>query len=208
MLPRLHVVTDDVVLAATNFPAQALEIVHQLGERVALHLRSRTVSSRKLYELASALGQLPGATILVNDRVDVACAVRSAGVQLPQSGLPPAAARLLLGEQRWIGCSVHDEAEARTALDQGADFLIAGTIYASESHPGWPPAGTDFVRRLCGWSACPVIAIGGIDVSRVYDCCAAGAHGVAVLRAVWRAERPVLAARQLLDCLQSSLVKS
>ncbi len=208
MLPRLHLVTDDQVLAAPDFAVRAEAVVCALGASVALHLRSRTASSRALYDLAVRLGALPHAVILINDRVDVALAAHAAGVQLPQGGLPVAAARSLLRGQRWIGYSVHNEAESLSSQAQGADYLLAGTIFASASHPDFPPQGTELLRVLRTAVRRPIVAIGGIDASRVSQCCEAGAYGVAVIRAVWQAAEPVAAARQLLDRLELSILNS
>jgi thiamine-phosphate diphosphorylase len=198
MLPRLHLVTNDAVLSASTFPAQAEAILQEFGAHVALHLRARTSSGRALHELALRLMGVPKATLLLNERVDVALVTGAAGVQLPAHALPVETVRALLGPDRWIGCSVHDLAEASHAEAEGADFLLAGTIYASATHPAARAQGPAFLQNLCAQVRLPIIAIGGIDHSRVSECLGAGAYGVAVIGAVWNATRPVLAARALL----------
>lgn len=206
MLPRLHLITDDVVLAAPSFAETAESILLDLGDRVALHLRSRSCSGRNLYQLAARLARLPGAVTLINERVDVALVAGCAGVQLPAFSLPVEDARALLGPDRWIGRSVHTLEEARQAEAEGADFLLAGTIYASQTHADAPPRGPLFLADLHNAVQLPIMAIGGIERGRVGECRRAGAFGVAVIRAVWRAPDPLSAARELLAELQSGIL--
>ena len=208
MLPRLHLITDDAVLAAPEFTRLAESILLELGAHVALHLRGRSASARTIYQFAAGLGRLPGAVVLVNDRVDVALAAESAGVQLPGGAMSVEIARALLGPDRWIGCSVHDLEEARLAEAEGADFLIAGTIYASGTHVGARAQGPVFLDALRTAVQVPVLAIGGVQRERVAECRRAGAFGVAVIRAVWQAPDPLLAARELLDELQSGILNA
>jgi thiamine monophosphate synthase len=84
---------------------------------------------------------------------------------------------------------VHAEGEAREAFGEGADFVLAGTLYESRSHPGRPPTGLTWLARI-GSGAGRVIGIGGITPPRVAPVLESGAYGVAVLSAVWMAPRP------------------
>ena len=201
-LPRLHLVTDDRVVAAPAFRETAAAVNKMGSGDLALHLRSPGASGRALYEMAATLAGMAaasGALLLVNDRADVARAAGAGGVQLPRRGIPPDAARRLMGAAGTIGASVHSLAEAREA--DGADFLLAGTIFRSGSHPDRPPAGTSLIREVVPIGR-PVIAIGGITPGRVPEVLAAGAWGVAVLAAVWDAGDPVDAVGQFLETLR------
>jgi thiamine-phosphate diphosphorylase len=84
-----------------------------------------------------------------------------------------------------LGASVHDEAERTAALQAGADFLFFGPVWETPSKRGiLPPAGIDALRRFVEEVAQPVLAIGGVETpEQVAAAHAAGAHGVAVLRA-------------------------
>lgn len=201
-LPRLHLVTDDRVVAAPAFREIAAAVITAGGGDLALQLRAPGASGRALYEAAAALvpvAAASGALLLVNGRADVARAAGAGGVQLPRRGIPPEAARRVMGAAAVIGASVHSPAEAREA--GGADFLLAGTIFRSGSHPDRPPAGTSLIRELLPIGR-PVIAIGGITPDRVPEVLAAGASGVAVLAAVWDAGDPVAAVLHFLETLR------
>ena len=201
-LPRLHIITDDVVLGQSGFADRANGLLGTCGPRIALHLRSRALSGRTLFDLARTLGALEGARIFVNDRVDVALSAGAAGVQLRRDSLPITAARELLGETRLIGYSAHERLEAAAAAVAGADFVIAGTIFESASHSDAAPRGLEFLASVAEASPAPVLAIGGVTVERVRECRAAGAFGVAVIGAVWSAENPLRAARLMLAELE------
>ena len=197
-LPRLHAVTDAAVIAAPGFGVRAAAIA-AAGSAVALHARDRTAGGAMLARLATrllALAGPPEAAVFVNGRPDVAAAVGAQGVQLAGQDLPPADARRVLGPG-WIGRSVHGVAEAESAVAEGADFLLVGSVYPTASHPGRAPTGLELVRAAAGLGR-PVIAIGGIDAGRAREARAAGAYGVAAIGALWWARDPAAAALALL----------
>lgn len=197
--PPLHVVTDDAVVAAADFVARARAVLEAGGRAVALHLRAPGATGRVLQHLAEALGPAAddaGAWLIVNDRLDVALAARARGVQLGARGLPLADVRAVAGAALGIGASVHSVEEARIAAGQGTDWLVFGNVYETASHPGRPGAGLDALREAAAGPV-PVIAIGGVTAGRAGELRAAGAAGIAVLRAVWDAADPADAVREL-----------
>ena len=204
MIPPLHVVTDDAVLARSDFAARAAAVLAAGGPRVALHLRARETSAARLYALADALrgpAGAAGARLLANDRIDLALAAGLDGVHLRERSLPAAVARGLLPAGRLIGVSVHTEETAR-AVAPDADYLVVGTVFATSSHPGRPGGGSALVQRAAAAAGSrPVIAIGGITPERVAEVLAAGAHGVAVLSGVWSAADPEAAVQGYLEPL-------
>ncbi|MBR9990832.1 MAG: thiamine phosphate synthase [Gemmatimonadetes bacterium] len=196
-LPRLHFVTDDAVLADRAFPDVAERVLECCGRSAALHVRGHATSGARMHAVAQRLQAAAlrtGAWLLVNDRLDIARAVRANGVQLGAQSLAVADARALLGAGARIGRSVHGAAEALEAEADGADFVLLGTIFASASHMGRAGAGVGLVQDTVGRTTLPVLAIGGITNARVADVAAAGAYGVAVLGGVWRDDDPVRAA--------------
>ena len=204
-LPRLHLVTDDVVLADRAFPELLDRVLERCGAVAALHLRGHHTTGARLTAIGDAAAAAVlrhGAWLLVNDRIDVARAVRANGVMLGARSLGPAEARALLGAGARIGASVHAAAEAVQAEVEGADFVMLGTIWATASHPGRAGAGTALVRDTAARSTLPVIAIGGITPERLAESAAAGAHGVAVLSGIWRAADPAAAAGDYADGVQ------
>lgn len=199
ILPRVHAITDGAVLARPDF----LELVRRisaLGARVAIHLRDRSAPGRSLADRAVVLRDAlagTGTAFIVNARPDIAAGVAADGVQLGGGDLAVPDARRVL-PFGWIGCSVHSVEEAHGAAHAGADYLIAGTTWASESHAAPAPQGPGFIGRAVS-AAAPVIAIGGVTPGRAREVHEAGAYGVAAIRSIWAAEDPVRVIEQMLE---------
>lgn len=204
-LPRLHLITSDPVLRAPDFAGIAASILETYGAAVALHLRGHGLTGAELFRLAEALAPTAaasGALLLVNDRIDVALAAGTGGVQLGRRSLPLRVARGLLGPGRWLGYSAHDAAEVREAAAAGADYVLFGTIFPSATHPGEPTAGVEGLREMAHITTLPLIAIGGMTPARVGAVRGAGAHGIAVLGGVWQAEEPQRAVGAFLTAIE------
>ena len=134
-------------------------------------------------DLVSLVAAMPGAAtrIVVNDRLDVALATGAAGVHLRSDSMPPSAVRSMAPPGFLIGCSVHSPAEA-AAIGLGADYLVAGTVWASDSKPdGHPVLGTEGLAAIVKAARVPVLGIGGVTVSRAAELAAAGAAGAAAI---------------------------
>lgn len=150
---------------------------------------------------AEALRQLCdhyGALFIVNDRVDFALAVNADGVHLGQRDMGPVIARRLLGPDRIIGRSTSCMEQLQQAVQDGCDYVGTGPVHATPTKPGRQPVGLNYVHEAAGWSPIPCFAIGGVDISCAAEAMAAGAHGLAVVRAVLDARDPGAATRQLL----------
>lgn len=201
MIPRLHVVTDDPILARSGFSAAAIEVLEAGGARVALHVRGPRSSGRALFRAAADLirpARRTGGWLVVNDRVDVALVLGIRRVHLGGRSMPASVARRLLGPDAHVGRSVHSAAEAG-GVDGRIDYLFAGTVFATPSHEGIAPGGVDVVSAAAAASPAPVVGIGGITADRTARVLSAGARGVAVIRAVWDAASPGDGVRRFLD---------
>lgn len=188
MVPIVHAVTDSSVLLQPGFLARASSIMGALGPRGALHLRSSKASGRRFFELAEKLAAIQeetGCWLIVNDRVDIAVAVRARGAQLASHSLPIADA-LAVCDGIPVGASIHSVEEAMEAEAAGAAWCVAGTVFETPSHLGRAPARIEFVELVARAVKIPVIAIGGVLPEDVGALRRAGAHGIATIRgAVW-----------------------
>jgi thiamine-phosphate diphosphorylase len=198
-LPRLHAFTDASLLSHPELGIRAAAIA-AAGPAVALHVRARGATAALLVAAAGrllALARPPEAAVLVSERSDVAAAVGAHGVQLARLDLMPSDARRVL-LHGWIGCSVHNRNEAEEAVREGADFLVVGSVYKTATHPGRAASGLELVREAAVLGV-PVIAIGGITPERASAVRAAGAYGVAAIRALWHAPDPASATLAMLE---------
>jgi thiamine-phosphate pyrophosphorylase len=187
-----------------------VEAALRAGAR-AFQLREKDLPPRELYPLAQEMRQLTrlyGARLLINDRIDVAMAVKADGVQLTTTSLPASAARQLLGRDRLIGVSTHNVAEAQAAAEGGADFLVFGPVFFTPSKaPYGEPVGLDALRAVRATVKLPILAIGGIKKANLDQGLAAGADGIAVISAVISADDPAAATQDLLTTLQAARAK-
>jgi thiamine-phosphate diphosphorylase len=151
-----------------------------------VQVRERQFDDRQLLEfLRQVISAVrpAGTLVLVNDRTDVAIAADADGVHLKSDAPPVEEVRRLAPAPFTIGRSVHSEEEAAAAESSGGcDYLLFGTVFRSPSKPGdHPTAGIDGLQRVCRRVRIPVLAIGGITVSRAADVVTAGASGVAAI---------------------------
>jgi 8-oxo-dGTP diphosphatase len=125
-----------------------------------------------------------GATLIVNGDAALALAVGAQGAHLSAERLMRLEA-LPAARPRWVAASCHDARELAQANRLGIDFVVAGPVFATESHPGAPTLGLDGLARLCAEARMPVYALGGLrpeDLPRVR---AQGAQGIAAIRGLW-----------------------
>ncbi|MBC7173650.1 MAG: thiamine phosphate synthase [Polyangiaceae bacterium] len=201
--PRLLLITDPDARRGIVAPIEEA-LTQRGGHAVTVQLRAKSASARSLYEAALALRQLTravGARLVVNTRADIARAVGADGVHLPEGGLPVAATRSIL-PGALVGVSCHDAAGLERAAEEGADYAVLGPIAAV---PGKnPPLGLAGFERLVASARLPVLALGGVRVEDVSALCRAGAHGVAVIRAVTHASDPAAATDAFIRALDRS----
>ena len=198
-LPRLHAVTNDVICRGADFGIQAAAIA-AAGSAVAIHARApgSTAAQQTIFaQRIMALARPAEASVIVSARPDLAAAIDAQGVQLRADDLTVADARMVF-TKGWIGRSVHSEAEAQAAVEEGADYLLVGTIFASPSHPDQPAGGLEMITTIAALGR-PVIAIGGMNAERAAAARDAGAWGIAAISALWGMKDPHGAAMKMLE---------
>lgn len=193
-LPRLHAVTDERIASLPDLADRSRRLA--AAAPVAAHARGHALTGREHLALARTLGSSFIDRLFVNDRLDVALAVDAVGVQLSATGLSPEEARRLRPAW-WIGVSVHTPEEAMAAQAGGADYLLVGPVFATPTHPEASPLGVEGLARFTRFGL-PVVAIGGVSRANAREVVSAGAHGVAMIRALWDAPDPARAAQEIM----------
>ena len=195
----LHVITDTTI--QSRFTHSQLAGMAIEGGADTIQFRQKSGTTRNLLESAQqvqAVCAQRGVPLIVNDRADIALAVRSAGVHFGQDDLPVSVGRTLLPPSSIIGASARIEVKIMEAISEGADYIGFGPIRQTSSKPDAElPKGLDTLAKMCAISRCPVIAIGGITVEDVCDVIRAGAHGIAVISAVCGDADPRAATQRL-----------
>ncbi len=201
VLPAVHLITDrkwtpDLAAAARR----ALSGVPPGA--VSIHLREKDLGGAELLRLTRALAEAchaSGQLLLVNDRLDVALAGGADGVHLPAGGVPAADARRMLGAAGLVGVSCHSADEVARARDAGADYATFGPVFDTPSKRQYgPPVGLQALS-VAARLGLPLVGLGGIDPLNARAVFAAGACGVAAIRAWLDALDPAAAVRALCD---------
>jgi thiamine-phosphate pyrophosphorylase len=161
--------------------ASAREGLRAAPRATLLQLRAPDLTALELEANAVELVAVSPVPVLISSRCDVALACGAAGVNLPERDISVQDARELLG-QRLIGRSVHTMQSAVEAELAGADFVIFGPVWASDSHKDARPAGLEALASVVRSVRIPVIAIGGVTQERIAECLDSGAAGYAAIR--------------------------
>lgn len=174
------------------------------GVRI-VQVRDKTASARDLLALTAAVADAVGdrALVVVDDRLDVALAARSAGhrvagVHLGQSDVPASAARALLGPDAHVGLTANTTrhlVEVATMPRGTVDLLGVGVVHPTSTKPDHPPAlGVAGFGRLAATTSVPCVGIGGVGLDDVGPLRQAGAAGVAIVSGICAAPDPGAAA--------------
>ena len=176
----------------------------------AIQVRMPGAAPERVREVAAAVRERIGerAALLVNGDPETAAPIAAAldgGVHLPERAAAEAiaAARAVLGSGARIGRSVHSPEAA--AVSDGVDYLLAGHVFSTASHPGAPPLGLAGLGGIVAAARRPVLAVGGIDAVNVAEVIRVGAAGVAAIGAIVDTPEPERAARALRAALDRAL---
>lgn len=202
-LPKVYPITNTGLSGLSH-----AEQVERLGEGGAtfIQLREKVLTPLEFFRQAAAaveIARRDGMQVIINDRVDIALAVRAHGVHLGQGDLPPQAARRLLGADATIGYSTHNIEQVQRALALPIDYLAIGPIFPTNSKSDTEPVvgldGLRAVRQLV--TKLPIVAIGGITPQNATAVIEAGATSVAVISALL--SDPVLITQRTRSLLES-----
>lgn len=183
---RLYVITDQKLSDKTH-----LEIAEEAiaGGADVIQLRDKRTDSGKLYRIARELRELTrvmGISFIVNDRIDIALAVKADGVHLGQDDIEIPVAREIIGRDMILGCSATTLGEAQKGEADGADYLGVGPIFeARNTKPdAKEPQGLQLLEQVKKHCTIPVVAIGGINEENALSVFDAGADCIAVISAI------------------------
>jgi thiamine-phosphate pyrophosphorylase len=185
-LPRVYPITD-TELSGLSHAEQINRLI--AGGATLIQLRDKHAAPRDFYRQAEAALQIArthNVRLIINDRVDVALALRADGVHLGQSDHPVAAARRLLGDSAIIGISTHDLAQAEAAANMLVDYVAFGPVFKTSTKENPEPiAGLDALRAVRAMVGdLPLVAIGGVTLANAHQAWDVGADAVSSIAAV------------------------
>lgn len=185
-LPKIYPITSVSITNLTH-----LEQVKQLiaGGAELIQLREKNASPKDFYQSALEVMNFArerNVKIIINDRVDIAMAIKADGVHLGQDDLSPSVARQILGEQAIIGYSTHNIEQAIAAVNLPINYVAIGPIFATTTKENSDPVigieGLAKVRKAIG--NFPLVAIGGINFENAKQILENGADSLAVISSI------------------------
>jgi thiamine-phosphate pyrophosphorylase len=201
---RLYALIDT---ALTDDPLR-VAVAAVRGGAGAVQLRAKALSVQAYYDLALRMNEAvknAGGLFIVNDHVAIAQAINADGVHVGQDDLPLSAARQVVGPCCALGISAHTAEQITTGIQNGADYVGLGPMYATTTKPHEPERGPSLLdaaqKILHGTHQRPSFAIGGLDSARISALKSRLPHGVAVAGAICKAADPERVAAELLHIL-------
>lgn len=207
---RLYLVTDRSLSRGRS----TIEVVQAAvaGGVTCVQLREKHCSTREFIDQARTLKpflKAQGVPLIINDRLDVALAVKADGLHLGQQDMAITDARSIVGNSMIIGISAESIDDAIRAESQGADYIGVSPVFATPTKTDTaPPLGLEGIRRIRRAVTLPIVGIGGVNHQTAGSVIGAGADGIAVVSAIVSADDPEQAARDLRAILGSTLVSS
>lgn len=182
-LPKVYPITD-THLSGLSHAQQVARLIE--GGASLIQLRDKAAAPQEFYREAAAALQIArdhNARLIINDRVDIALALKADGVHLGQTDLPVEAARSLLGQDAIIGFSTHNIQQAKSATAMPVDYIAFGPVFqtSTKENPD-PVAGLSALREVRAIiGSLPLVAIGGITLASAAEVLGAGADALAMI---------------------------
>ena len=203
---RLHAIVDVETAARAGWTAIDLAQAFLAGGATLIQLRAKTLPSGQFLDICDAVvarAESFGASIVVNDRADLALMSGAAGVHVGQGDLSPADARRLLGPKAIVGYSTHTIEQIDRAVREPASYIAVGPVFGTTTKDtGYAAVGLDLIRSAVARAQDrPVVAIGGVTLERAASVIAAGAAAVAVIGDLLSTGKPEERVRSYLEAL-------
>lgn len=184
IVSRLYGIIDADALQAYGVSIRTMaEALREAGVRT-VQLRDKRGTPQDVLRAAKVIAAAfedVDATLILNDRADLAL-LAGWGVHVGHLDLAPADARRILGAEKVIGVSTHNDAQVIAADASGADYVAVGPVFATSTKSDTEPVvGLEGVRRARALTKKPVVAIGGITRANARSVIDAGADSVAVI---------------------------
>ncbi len=195
---KLMAVTDD-----QHSVKELAEIIIAIKDLIDfVQIREKTKSAREIVMLLEYLetGGVHKEKIILNDRLDVTLCMGIPNFHLPEHSLPIQLVKTQYPNLR-VGCSVHSFEKAKEAERNGADYVIYGHCFKTNSKKGIPPNGIDPILQMKEELSIPVFAIGGITYDNISSVKNVGADGIAVMSSIFSAKEPYLVTKKLSEVI-------
>lgn len=187
-LEGLYAITDEILSPDDRVYEQVREALNA-GVRIVQY-RNKSASDAQVEALCRSLQLLcrdKNALFLLDDRVELAARIGADGVHVGQDDMPLSAVRALFGGIVGVSCYGSIE-RARSAQDEGADYVAFGSFYPSPTKPHSRVVPLEVLRDAKAALHIPVCAIGGINAHNIAEVDAYGADMISVISALFQGD--------------------
>lgn len=181
----LYLVTDSHIVNRQELYKRVEQAI--LGGCTMVQLREKDISSLDFYRQALELKQITEkyrVPLIINDRVDIALAVKAAGVHIGQNDIPVSVAKDIIGRNMLLGVSVTSLNEAEQAVKDGANYLGVGAIFPTKTKKDAVLVPMGELKKIRQTIKLPIVVIGGINKENAKIFAAMGIDGLAVISAI------------------------
>ncbi|WP_273476129.1 thiamine phosphate synthase [Methanobrevibacter woesei] len=205
----LYLVTDKRNKTDDEF----LKIIEEAikGGTTVVQIREKEGETLDFYNLALKVKEITSkynVPLIVNDRIDVALAIKSEGVHIGQTDMPADVVRSLIGDEMILGVSASTVKEARKAEKDGADYIGTGAVFPTATKDDAPSITKDDLKEVTGSINIPTVAIGGITLENASELAGTGISGISVVSAIMNSEDPKTASENLLKIYNEKIDKN
>ena len=166
-----------------------LDVAHVVEEMIdggvgLIQLRAKDCAIARIETLAAQLHAITsarGVPLIINDHVEVARSMGAEGVHVGQDDLSVAEVRKVVGRDSMVGKSTHSLEQAKRAVEEGADYIGFGPIFATPTKPNYQPIGLAEIGQVHDAVGIPIFCIGGIKLENLSEVIAAGARRVVIV---------------------------
>lgn len=200
----LYLCTDRGLMRSSSIEEAVEQAI--LGGTGVIQLREKDIDAKDFYEMAVSLKEITAryhVPLIINDRVDIALACDADGVHIGQRDIPARLVRKMIGPDKLLGVSAATLEEAVQAVEDGADYLGIGAMYATNTKDDAELVTIEELKRIRKAVKVPIVVIGGINLKTLDYFKGYGIDGLAVVSAVMAAEDVQAAARELVTRFQS-----
>lgn len=191
----------------TSTVEESVELAIKGGVSV-VQLREKSSTAKEFFETALKVKEITkkyNVPLIINDRIDIALAVKADGVHLGQNDIPASGARNILGNEYIIGVSANNLEQAIKAWQDGADYIGIGAAFPTETKSDTKPVSYETIKAITNSVGIPAVAIGGINKYNIPKLAGSGISGVAIVSSIIAQSDITSAAKNILRLIKENL---
>ena len=178
-----------------------------------IQLRMKEAGDDEILAVAHPLRALCnryGATLILDDKVELVSKCKADGVHLGKNDMPPREARRILGEKAIIGGTANSIDDIDYLVASGVNYIGLGHFRFTETKKKLSPIlgieGYRHILQACrdkGYTL-PIVAIGGITLDDIPRLMTTGIAGIALSGTILNAEKPAEETRKIIESINNN----